>query len=142
MLSIGGIYLFAGQPSYTILVLNGPTLWITKLTFFLLYLHIFRPMQWLRICIYLGVTLSTVIYWSFSIALFVLESPRSGETWAEVYVSSSRNEIISKVNLLVAVGGLLVDVWLFVLPLVAIYKLQLHSTRKVGLTIMFSTGLM
>ncbi|CAF9919671.1 hypothetical protein IMSHALPRED_004693 [Imshaugia aleurites] len=41
----------------------------------------------------------------------------------------------------VAAGGLIIDVWLFVLPLVAIYKLQLQSTRRIGLTVMFSTGL-
>lgn len=35
----------------------------------------------------------------------------------------------------------MVDIWLLILPLVAIYKLQLHSTRRIGLTIVVSTGL-
>lgn len=122
-----------------ILVLNGPTMWITKLTFFLLYLHIFRPMKWLRICIYSGVILSTVFYWSLSITLFVLGSPR-GQTWAEAYVSSPF--ITNSVNIAVAVGGLLIDIWLFILPLAAISTLQLQNSRKFGLAIMFSTGLM
>lgn len=121
-----------------ILVLNGPTLWITKLTFFLLYLQLFRPMKWLRVCIYSGVLLSTVFYWSLSITLFVFGPPR-GQTWAESYVSSPF--ITNGLNIAVAAGGLLIDVWLFILPLTAISNLQLQSSRKFGLAIMLSTGL-
>lgn len=129
------------QPDYIIPVLIGPTLWATKLTFSLLYLQIFRPMRWMRICIYLGATLFTVFYWSISIAVIILTLPRSGESWVEVDFSP-RLDIVTKVNVSIAAGGLIVDVWLLVLPLVAIYKLQLHGTRRIGLLIMFSTGLM
>ena len=129
------------QPSYIITVINGPILWVTKFTFSLLYLQIFRPMRWLRICIYLGATLFTVFYWSLSIALFILSSPRSGETWAENLLSP-RLDITIKLAVPVAAGGLIVDVWLFILPVVAIYKLQLHSTHRVGLVTIFSTALM
>ena len=57
---------------------------------------------------------------------------------------SPRLDVANKVNFSVAAaaGGLIVDVWLFVLPLVAISQLQLHGTRRIGLYIMFSTGLM
>ena len=126
------------QESYIINVLNGPTLWITKLTFFILYFQIFRPMKWLRVCIYLGATLSTAFYWSVSTAVFIIASPRPGQTWAEADVIQST----TKVNIAIAAGGLLVDVGLFILPLIALSKIQLHNTQRTGLTIMFSTGLM
>ena len=126
--------------TYATLTLNGPILWVTKLTFFLLYLQIFRPMRWLRICIYLGATLSTIFYWSASAALFALSLPNPGETWLE-FTISPRFRLSSHLNLAIAVGGLLVDVYLFILPITAIQKVQLHGIRKVGLTIMFSTGL-
>ena len=48
---------------------------------------------------------------------------------------------LAKVTVVPAVGGMIVDIWLFVLPLVPIYRLQLHGTRRVRLTIMFSTNL-
>ena len=54
----------------------------------------------------------------------------------------SRVELESKLNTSVAVGGMLIDVSLIVLPLIAIYNLQLQSARRVGLMIMFGTGLM
>lgn len=98
-------------------------------------------MRWLRICIYVGATLFTIFYWSFALAAFIVSSPRSGETWGEAGISPRTNNLI-KTTVVPAVGGMIVDIWLFVLPLVAIYKLQLHSTRRIGLTIMFGTGLL
>ena len=74
--------------------------------------------------------------------MFVIAAPRPGETWIEADDIPSRVELESKLNTSVAVGGMLIDVWLIVLPLIAVYKLQLRSARKVGLMIMFSTGLM
>ena len=129
------------QATCIVTVLYGPTLWLVKGTFCLLYLQIFRPMRWLRVNIYIGVTILTVFYWSFSIALFVIDTPRPWETWAELELSK-RFEDSAKTKVPMAVGGMIADVWLLVLPLIAIYKLQLHQTRRIALTIMFSTGLM
>ena len=77
-------------------------------------------MRWLIVCIYVGVTVFTVFYWSILIIFFVLASPRPGETWGEAEISP-RLAIVTKLAVLLAVGGMLVDIWLFVLPLVAIY---------------------
>ena len=129
------------QATCIITVLYGPTLWLIKGTFCLLYLQIFRPMRWLRINIYIGVTVLIVFYWSLSIALFVIDTPRPGETWTELELSPRFGDS-AKTNVPMAVGGMIADVWLLILPLVAIYKLQLHQTRRIALTIMFSTGLM
>ena len=129
------------QATCILAVLYGPTLWLIKETFCLLYLQIFRPMRWLRINIYIGVTVLTVFYWSFSIALFILETPRPGETWTELELSP-RFQVSGKINVPMAVGGMIADVWLLILPLIAIYKLQLHQKRRIALTIMFSTGSM
>lgn len=87
--------------------------------------------------------LFTVFYWVISVAVIILSLPRSGESWVEMGLSP-RLDVANKVNFSVAAaaGGLIVDVWLFVLPLVAISQLQLHGTRRIGLYIMFSTGLM
>ena len=98
-------------------------------------------MRWLRICIYVGVTLFTIFYWGFAIAGFVLSSPRPSEILGEAEISSRLNTLIN-MTIFHGVGGMMIDIWLFVLPLFAIYKLQLHSTRRIGLTIMFSTGLL
>lgn len=90
-------------------------------------------MRWLRISVYIGATILTIFYWTFSIALIALSSPRLGET---------RLAVTSKLTIVIATEGMAVDILLLVLPLVAVYRLQLRNTRRIGLTIMFSTGLM
>ena len=82
-----------------------------------------------------------MFYWGFALAALIISSPRSSETWGEAEISP-RMINLAKVTVVPAVGGMIVDIWLFVLPLVPIYRLQLHGTRRVRLTIMFSTGLL
>ena len=55
------------------------------------------------------------------------------------FQASPRFFAATKLDVPLVAGGLIIDVWLFILPLVAIYKLKLHSTRRIGLTIIFST---
>ena len=117
----------------------APTLWLIKVTFCLLYLHIFRPMRWLRINIYIVAALLTIFYWGFSIALFVFASRNPGESWAELLLSQ-RFAISQRTNTPMAVGGMILDLWLLALPLVAVCRLQLQQARKIALIIMFSTG--
>lgn len=96
-------------------------------------------MRWLRINIYIGATLLTIFYWSFAISAFVFDTRKSGETWAELALSQ-RFADQNKISVWFTTGGMIADVWLLVLPLVATYKLQLHKTSRVALTVMFSTG--
>ena len=96
-------------------------------------------MRWLRINIYIGAILLTIFYWSFTIALIVFASRDPRDSWVELSLSQRRVDS-HKTNLPMAVGGLIIDIWLLVLPLVAVYRLQLHKTRKVALIIVFSTG--
>ena len=129
------------QANIILTLLYAPSLWLTKGTFCLLYLQLFRPMRWLRLNIYIGATVLTVFYWGFLVAWIVFAWRRPGETWGELFLSS-RSAHSTKLNIPIAVGGMIADVWLLILPLVAVYSLQLHKTRRVALNVMFSTGLM
>lgn len=91
--------------------------------------------------IYIGATLSTAFYLGVTIALFVFTTPRPGETWAAA-ILSKEEQMVSKLAIPVSSMGLVVDILLLILPSLAVYKLQLHTTRKIGLMLIFSTGLM
>ena len=90
--------------------------------------------------IYTGAMLSTVIYIGVTISFIIITTPRSGENWV-VSILSSRQQMLSKLAIPVSLMGLAVDVLLLILPSVAVYRLQLHNTRKIGLMLIFSTGL-
>ena len=74
----------------------------------------------MRRCVYLGVALSTMFYWAVSIFPSVVARSGSGETLAQHRFTQHYNEsnLKFKVDIVVAVVGLLGDIWLFVFPLV------------------------
>ena len=90
--------------------------------------------------VYIGATLSTAFYTSVTIVMFDLATPRPGESWRAGYISK-RIAKIPKLSIPIASMGLVVDVLLLILPSLAVYKLQLHINRKIGLMLMFSTGI-
>ena len=84
--------------------------------------------------------LSKVFYIGVTIEFFVLKTPRPGENWV-ASILSPREQMVSKLAIPVSSIGLTIDVSLLILPSVAVYNLQLHNTRKIGLMLIFSTGL-
>lgn len=129
------------QPSYIIDVVSLPALWITKLTFFLLYLQIFLPLRWLRVSVYIGASLSTAFYLGVAIALFILASPRRHQSWAEEVRSGRQPRQLTLLGPTACIG-LVIDVLLLILPSVAVSQLRINTKRKIGLMLIFGTGLM
>ncbi len=133
--------LICSQPSYLINVTSGPILWVTKFTFFLFYLQLFRPLRWFRISVYVGAALTTISYAGFSLAAFILATPRRGETWEQSF-TSSRSGSQTRFAVPVACVGLLIDIYILILPSLAISTLNLKTARKVGLLVVFGVGFM
>ena len=97
-------------------------------------------MRWMRVSIYIGATLSTLFYMGATIALFVLSTPRQGQSWTTDF-QTEREQRVNELAIPISSMGLVVDTVLFILPSIAVYQLQLHTNRKVGLLLIFSTGL-
>lgn len=129
------------QIIYAFDVVGSPILWVTKFTFFLLYLQLFHPMRWMRISIYIIATFSSVGHLMNLIVHAVFGAPWPGGTWVSSGPSNN-TQIQIRLAVPVACFGLMVDVCLLVLPSIAVYKLQLHKTQRLGLMLIFSTGLM
>ena len=111
-----------------------------KLTFFLVYLQIFWPFKWVRICVYLGATVTTVFYTTVEIFWLYYMTPRKGETFISVAVSPAEFKVLV-LSVPVAAVGLGIDVYLLVLPITAVMQLQLPTRRKIEVVLIFLTGL-
>lgn len=110
-----------------------------KLTFFLLYLKIFYQNANLRICIYVGAILSTAFYLGMGIAGLVLFTPRHGMTWLEYNFRVPRIGILA---IPLATVGLGIDLYILVLPVGGVMQLHMPTQRKIGVCIIFATGLL
>jgi len=111
----------------------------TKLTFFLLYLQVFWPFKWLRACIYIGATATTIFYVATEIFWLYYMTPRKGQTFASVAASPAELKVLIS-SVPVAAAGLGIDVYLLILPITAVMQLQLPTRRKIDVVLIFLTG--
>ena len=112
-----------------------------KLTFFLLYIQIFHPMRWLRISSYVNATALCAFYGACTVEQLIFTIPRSSETWSSHLVSSeyAKSDILS---VPLSAVGLFFDIVILVLPIAGIMRLQLPTRRRIGILLIFLTGLL
>lgn len=112
-----------------------------KDSFFIMYLYIFKPLRWLRICAYTGIAITTAFYISVAVALLIFATPRHGETWPEHFFAKDEVRAIP-VTVPTSSFGVVIDLVILVLPIIAVMQLQLPTRRKIGLLLVFMTGLL
>lgn len=131
----------AAQTSALIVFLAPLTLLFTKLTFFLLYFQVFRPLKWLRVSVYVGATLTCAFYGAASITQIVFSTPKPGQTWLE-HDFSLQGTKANMLSVPLAAVGLGIDVALLVIPIIAVVGLHLPTKRKIGILFIFMFGIL
>lgn len=88
---------------------------------------------------WIGATISTAFYVAVSITAFVLESPWPGESLLEGILSWHYLKF-AQFSIPTGVVGMLVDWYLLILPIPAVWTLQMSTAKKLGVLIVFMTG--
>ena len=112
-----------------------------KNSFFIMYLYIFKPLRWMRICAYTAAAITTIFYVSTSVAVFILATPRHGETWPEHLLTKNERRSVT-LPVPISSFGVVVDLVILLLPIIAVMPLQLPTRRKIGVVCVFMTGLL
>ncbi|KAJ5769055.1 hypothetical protein N7520_003614 [Penicillium odoratum] len=112
---------------------------VVKTTFFLIYLDMFRTVLWQRYAIYFGLFVNWAFYISVFIATLYYISPAPGQSWQASFVSNRYNESLH-ISIPIAVGSLILDIYLLLLPMAPIWNLQLKMSKKLGVMAVFATG--
>ena len=120
-------------------ILTEIALLFAKITFFFMYLEIFNPMRWMRISSWAGVAVTSAFYLAVLIANLIFSTPRSGQSWAEAAFNEQGTLALSIPQ---AVIGLTIDLYILILPIIAVSKLHLPTQRKIGVIAIFMSGLL
>ena len=117
------------------------TLLFVKLTLFILYADMFQPMRWLRNWIWAGAIIMVLVYTGSSIAQLIFLTPKRNENWLEHYTGPApyNAEVLS---LPLSVFGAVIDLYIILLPSLGVSHLQLSFRRKIGVMLMFMTGIL
>ncbi|KAJ4993292.1 hypothetical protein SVAN01_01267 [Stagonosporopsis vannaccii] len=117
--------------AYSLIILTPLTLLFLKTTFFLLYLHLFSRIRWVRISCWIGVCYVVLSMGSVAIYAFVIANPHENVSW-----SSKATQLGVPVGVL----SLIADLVIFVIPFAAIIPLQINRAKRVGALLIFLTG--
>lgn len=113
----------------------------SKLALLLLYYRIFAVKGLMKIGIYFGAVIVGCFYLACTVAHIVFCIPRSHEDWLSPTVATrcQRANVFATVR---RVFNLISDLYIFILPLPVLSRLQMSFKRKLGITAIFLTGLM
>lgn len=129
------------QTIYIINWLGTVILPFSKITFFIFYMHIFRPLRWLRVCCWLGIIFTTVCFTGFWIAQMALQTPHPGESWLQMDTDPRELYSLQHLSIPITAVSFVIDVYTFILPIAGVSSLQLTPRRKAGVILIFLTGL-
>ena len=114
-----------------------------KLTFFILYWSIFYPFRWLRYAILGGAAVVTGVYAGFVMYILITDTPRPGQTWFEKAQEIQERGSSGGVRITMPLGtwGLVTDIYILLLPICGVARLQLSRKKSIALLTVFMTGI-
>jgi hypothetical protein len=112
-----------------------------KTSFFLMYLQIFMPLKWIRWTCYMGLFLNWGFYSGVIAATIYFTAPHVGETWLEASMHPRAKKALD-MTIPIASGSLFLDIYILVIPIIAISGLQLKTRKKLRVLVVFGTGIM
>ena len=105
-----------------------------------MYIKTFRPFKWLRYSSYAGAIITVLFYFSILFAILAFRVPSPGQILAE-HQQTPREAKATNVTIHVGSVRLAIDVFIVILPIVGVSRVQLPLRRKIGVMAVFLTGL-
>ena len=132
------------QPLYVVVITLPLVALFVKLTFYILFLRVFRPKKGLRWSIYIGIAVTVVFYTVTLIILLIWTTPKPGTSFVTTFVKFASEEKSPVLDTAFALGyfNIFSDTYILVLPISAVAGLNLPIRRKFGLSIVFMAGIL
>lgn len=118
-----------------------PTVFFAKCSIFLLLLQIFTIHEPMKIAIWIGIAFTTLLYWAGLPLSSYFNAPHVGETWQEL-LYNGRPHRLTYWAVVQGACSVVLDIYIFTLPLPLLAQLQMPRKRRLQLFAIFSTALM
>jgi hypothetical protein len=111
-----------------------------KSSFFLMYLEIFKPLKWQRYAIYFGLIINWLFYLAVIGATLYFTAPAPGQTWQQSFGTPRYKRAVTMTHP-IAIGSLILDLYILLLPIFSVWGLQMKTKKKIGVLAVFATGI-
>ena len=95
----------------------GPVIFCVKPALFLLYLHLFGRLRWLKWLAWWGIAVTGLFYIPAIFIAFILCAPRNGGTWLERSMTSQCRNGLQDYGVAQGVVGVVSDFYLLIIPI-------------------------
>jgi hypothetical protein len=129
-------------------ILLPPTVWLVKATLIFLILGAFRSIKWLRLLCWVGLVTTFIFYTINIIVQIVSCRPRGGTDRVSFLAGMASREcadstaMIQRVSIATGIFGVISDFYILIIPLPAVLKLQIRKKQKLGVLLIFSSGVL
>ncbi|GFF49232.1 NADPH-dependent 1-acyldihydroxyacetone phosphate reductase [Aspergillus lentulus] len=121
--------------------LLGPVIFFAKSSIFLLCRQIFTIQKAMKYAIRFGLLFTFLLYWPGVGLESYFAAPHIGETWDDLLVNKRPEKLIYW-GIVQGALSVVLDIYIFILPLPLLSKLQLPRKKRWQLLIIFSTAMM
>ncbi|KAG8158325.1 hypothetical protein KVR01_012086 [Diaporthe batatas] len=128
------------QINFTFVLMSAISIMLVKLSLLFMYLRMFKPVQLVKIFIYVSIGAVTSFYVATIIAELAVGIPRPGEGWPAAQMRYGNFGL--EVSVVRGVFGVISDFVIFFIPLSQVIRLHLPLKRKITLVCIFLTGLL
>lgn len=95
----------------------------------------------MRIAIYIGLVFLTLLYWAGVPLESYFSAPHVGQSWDELLINGSPARL-NYWGIVQGSGAVLVDLYIFILPMPIVAKLHLSTKKRLQLICVFFTAFM
>ena len=121
-------------------ILGNIAMWAVKACILALFIRLFDSIRWMRITAYTLIVAVGLFYLAAIAVWAVYCTPRAGEDWGATALTRASSQGVTGLVVAIGVVGLAVDCVMFVLPFPIIVGLNMRTTKKLGLLVVFAVA--
>jgi hypothetical protein len=121
--------------------ISGFAIWTSKAPILLLYIRLFGVKKWLKVASYVTLICTFVVFFVGMVYVGVACDPGSKPKPLDAKFIQSCISKSTKTGVTLGTTSVIADVMILVLPIPVILKLQMATPKKIGLFIVFLTGI-
>jgi hypothetical protein len=114
---------------------------IIKMSLLIQFYILFNMRRYIRISVWIAGVGLGVFYTTVTLVAFALNTPWKGESLLET-AATWRTLKFAEFAIPIGTIGMATDWFLFFLPMPAVWSLHLSLSKKIGVTLVFATGLL
>lgn len=114
---------------------------MVKVSILAVYFDIFAVAKPTKYMIWAGIALCSIVYLPHFVLVSLFNAPRVGRKWSELATNGMPQKLEFYAPLH-GIGSIVIDIWIFIIPIIVLSKLRLNKKKKRQVVAIFLVALL